>query len=68
MEIIEKAKHDTAAGSNPKKQFIEDNLDGSETSISYFEDCGFDLKNNSTVTEVMPLSADSVKLQCIFNK
>ena len=32
---------------------LKDNLDGLETSISLFKDCGFDLENNSNVTAVL---------------
>ncbi|MBR2406487.1 MAG: hypothetical protein IKB04_05540 [Clostridia bacterium] len=32
---------------------LKDNLEGLETSISFFEDCGFNLENNSNVTAVL---------------
>ena len=32
---------------------LKDNLDGLETSISFFKDCGFDLEYNSNVTAVL---------------
>ena len=32
---------------------LKDNLDGLETSISIFKDCGFDLESNSNVTTVL---------------
>lgn len=32
---------------------LKDNLEGLETSMSFFRDCGFDLENNSNVTAVL---------------
>ena len=32
---------------------LKDNLDGLDTAISFFRDCGFDIENNSNVTAVL---------------
>ena len=46
---------------------LKDNLDGLETALSFFGDCGFDLENNSNVTAVLN-QMDILKEYITFSK